>query len=246
MPPIVRISDLGLYLRCPRLVYFDALGRLPWKASPRNHLLRELMLSSSEDVSREALASRLKSLKEELPLIEEVDEDELECAALDLEERLAEISSYMESFRPALQPSEVDLDLRSDRLGLSGRLDRLVQRDDGIPSIIRSGSAPSDGIWKRDRLQLAGYALLLEAREAERTGENVRRIGRGLVEYPLAGELREVSIRPIDRARMLRLRDRIRDIKDGRLPDRPKDAPCESCQLEEPCRARWSLASKFF
>jgi hypothetical protein len=39
----VRISDIGLYLRCPRLVYFDALGSLPRKARPVHLLLRELM-----------------------------------------------------------------------------------------------------------------------------------------------------------------------------------------------------------
>jgi len=48
----VRISDIGLYIRCPKLVYFDALGSLPRKAWPVHLLMRELMLgiSGSDDL----------------------------------------------------------------------------------------------------------------------------------------------------------------------------------------------------
>jgi hypothetical protein len=38
-------------------------------------------------------------------------------------------------------PSDLEVDLRSDRLGLSGRLDRLVTNGH-VPSIIKTGFAP--------------------------------------------------------------------------------------------------------
>ena len=66
----VRISDIGLYLRCPRLVYFDALGSLPRKARPVHLLLRELMLgiSGSDDLEEE-LETILSKQEQDLPLI---------------------------------------------------------------------------------------------------------------------------------------------------------------------------------
>jgi CRISPR-associated exonuclease Cas4 len=108
-----------------------------------------------------------------------------------------------------------------------------------VPSIIRTRKAPDEGVWKRDRIMLAGYALLLGEREK-------RHIDQGIVEYSRLGLVRRIEIHGIDRARVLRLRDRIRQIKEGRLPDRPQDAPCQSCRASEICQTRHSLASKFF
>jgi len=71
---------------------------------------------------------------------------------------------------------------------------------------------------------LAGYALLL----GEKNG---MKINRGMIEYPLSGAMREVQIHEVDKARVLRIRDRIRQIKDGRLPDKPTDAPCDKCEM---------------
>jgi CRISPR-associated exonuclease Cas4 len=86
---------------------------------------------------------------------------------------------------------------------------------------------------------LAGYALLLG--EKQRT-----HINQGLVEYPRQALVRAVQIHSVDRARVLRLRDRIRQIKEGQLPDRPEDAPCHACWAAEICETRHSLLSKFF
>ncbi len=45
-PLAVRISDIGLYLRCPRMVYFDSLDKLPRRDNPEHLLLRSLKLGS--------------------------------------------------------------------------------------------------------------------------------------------------------------------------------------------------------
>ena len=86
---------------------------------------------------------------------------------------------------------------------------------------------------------LAGYALLLGEK-------NKTHINHGQVEYPALALVRSVQIRSVDRARVLRIRDRIRQIKEGRLPDRPEDAPCQACETREICETRHSLASRFF
>jgi CRISPR-associated exonuclease Cas4 len=236
----VRIHDVGLYLRCPRLIFFENLrnGNTPRKMDTRHILLRSLMLSISQKDDLEGqLRDSLSSLREELPLVYEIEPDELDPACLELEREIAGIARGLAGHLDLLLPCQAEVDLFSDKLGLSGRLDRLAPG--GMPSLIRTGKAPQDGIWKRDRLMLAGYALLL----GEKRGTH---INQGLVEYPRQGLVRKAEIHGIDRARVLRIRDRIRQIKEGQLPDRPDDAPCQECEAREICETRHSLASRFF
>jgi CRISPR-associated exonuclease Cas4 len=239
MPPMIRVSDLGLYLRCPRLVYFDGIESLPRRIDAYHILLRSLVLSISRYADLEAiLQASLRQLELELPLVYDLNPGELALACRQLESSIADIAEAYCSFLDTLLPCEVEVDLRSLKLGISGRLDRLVIGAE-VPSIVRTGAAPQEGVWKRDRLQLAGYALLL----GERGG---RIVDRGLVEYPRSCALREVSIHGVDRARALRIRDRIRQIKEGTLPDRPENANCDRCPAQGRCSTRSSLASKFF
>lgn len=238
MQPLVRISEIGLYLRCPRLIYYENLGNLPRKNNPEHLLLHSLMLSLSdnEDLIGQLRAS-LHRMELELPLVYEIEPQELMSACRDLEVLIDEIARSLQPSLGLLFPCEVEVDLRSERLGLSGRLDRLAPGR--TPSLIRTGKAPQEGVWKRDRLMLAGYALLL--------GEKYQtKIDRGLVEYPRSGAVRSVQIHSVDRGRVLRIRDRIRAIKGGQMPDRPEATRCENCDVRERCETSVTLASKFF
>ncbi|MCK4651790.1 MAG: Dna2/Cas4 domain-containing protein [Methanosarcinales archaeon] len=139
-----------------------------------------------------------------------------------------------------ITPCAVEHTMYSDALGIAGAPDKLVRIDGGVlPYLVRTGEKPDQGTWKPDRLQITACAMLVE----ETFGQVVKY---GTVEYARFFELREVSIRSKDRRRVLELRNRIRRIKDGRMPDRPRDAPCEFCAFEEDCTAQRSLASKFF
>ena len=237
----VRISDIGLYLRCPRLVYFDALGSLPRKAWPVHLLMRELMLgiSGSDDLEGELEAS-LARLEMDLPLIygDEIDPEELAIASREVVALIPGMAQGLATVLDKILPSILEVDLHSDRLGLSGRLDRLVT-DGHVPSIIKTGFAPDDGVWKKDRLQLAGYAMLTE----EQYGGRIKHCQ---VEYPRSGVIRTVQIHSVDRGRFLRIRNRVQQIKEGRLPDRPEEARCDNCEVRDKCETRMSLASKFF
>jgi len=178
----VRISDIGLYLRCPRLVYFDALSDLHRKVSTEHLLLRGLMLGLSEDGPlKNQLFDCLEKLKQELPVIfgDEIDLQELGQSVREVEALIPGMAQGLASVASLILPSEVELDLRSERIGLSGRLDRLVTKEP-TPSIIRTGSAPKEGIWRKDRLRLAGYVMLAEEKYDIR-------INQGLVEYPRSG-----------------------------------------------------------
>ena len=238
MSTLVRISEIGYYLRCPRLIYFENLRRTPKKIDAKQILLHSLMLSiSQKDDLESQLKESLARLEDELPLVYEIDPAEMKPACRELEGEIAAIARGLAGHMDLLLPCQAEVDLYSDKLGLSGRLDRLAPG--GTPSLIRTGKAPEDGIWKRDRLMLAGYALLLGEK-------NKTHINQGLVEYPRQGLVRAAEIHGVDRARVLRIRDRIRQIKDGQLPDRPEDAPCQDCWAAEICETRHSLASRFF
>jgi CRISPR-associated exonuclease Cas4 len=238
MSPPVRISEIRLYLRCPRLVYFESLGDRPREKDAGHILLHNLMLSLSQKRDLEGqLKEVLARLEVELPLVYEIEPEEIGRACRDLEAEISGIARGLAAHIDQLIPCQAEVDLFSNKLGLSGRLDRLAPG--GIPSLIRTGKAPQEGVWKKDRLMLAGYALLLG--ERHRT-----HINQGLVEYPRSGLVRNAQIHDVDRARVLRLRDRIRQIKEGQLPDRPEDAPCRNCQAAKVCETRHSLLSKFF
>jgi CRISPR-associated exonuclease Cas4 len=183
------------------------------------------------------LRESLARLELELPLIYEIKQEELAPACRELETKIAEIAKGLSHQLDLILPSSVEVDLRSEKLRLSGRLDRLAPGC--TPSLIRTGQAPEEGVWRKDRLMLAGYSLLL----AETHG---KRIDRGLVEYPRFGLVRPVQIHSIDKARVLRIRDRVRLIREGQLPDRPEDSRCIDCRTRELCETRHSLASKFF
>lgn len=238
MYPAVRISDIGLYLRCPRLVYFDSLGKLPRFSNAKQILIRSLVLSLlQEDDLEGQLREALGRLEVELPLIYDLEPGELEASLQEVDEEIGSMAKGFGEQVDKLIPFEAEVELYSERLGLSGRLDRLAPGN--TPSIIRTGRPPENGIWKRDRLVLAGYSLLL--------GEKGNtKVDWGQVEYPGLGMVRRVPIRSTDKARVLRLRDRIRLIKTGQLPDRPEGSPCQSCHTRQMCEMRHSLASKFF
>ena len=98
---------------------------------------------------------------------------------------------------------------------------------------------PENGIWQSDRLQLTAYAILVE----EKFNLPVER---GFVEYARWGKVREVMIKRNERRMVLQIRDRIKKIHEGFMPERPKDAPCTHCGFDEICDVRSSLASRFF
>ena len=238
MHPPVRISDIGMYLRCPRLVYFDSLGKLPRYSSARQILMRSLMLSLLQKHDLEGqLREALQRLEVELPLVYDLQPDELQAAFQEAYREIGSMAIGLSCQMDHLIPFESDVELYSKGLGLTGRLDRLAPSN--TPSIIRTGQPPENGIWKRDRLILAGYSLLL--------GEKGNtKVDQGQVEYPILGIVRKAQIHSTDKVRVLRIRDRIRLIKDGQLPDRLNSSFCQWCSAKEMCEMRHSLASRFF
>ena len=115
-----------------------------------------LRISSMENL-KDLLLADLAKLEQELPLIygDEIYPQELNLAAKEVESLIPRMAQGLVISLDQILPSEMEVDLRSERLSLSGRLDRLVTNG-SVPSIIITGFAPDDGVWKKDRLQTAG------------------------------------------------------------------------------------------
>jgi len=58
--------------------------------------------------------------------------------------------------------------------------------------------------------------------------------------------VREVAIKRHERRKVLAIRDRIKKIHEGFMPEKPKDAPCEYCGFMGMCDVKSTLASRFF
>jgi CRISPR-associated exonuclease Cas4 len=126
----------------------------------------------------------------------------------------------------------------SQRLGLVGSMDKLIRTDDEhIPGIIKTGRCPAYSVWKRDRMQLAAYAMLLE--DAYETT-----VQRGFVEYIRAPEVRMSVIKRGDRALALQTAKRVKRVKDGLFPEKGENAPCEHCAFAAQCETKRTLLSR--
>jgi CRISPR-associated exonuclease Cas4 len=262
MEEYIRVSDITNYLRCPRNVYYDYHGHQPIRRKTSSYitalLIKEMAQSYCDVVvsgdKAAALQELLQNSANNLPVIyreelQDIEQEILSKAVTYLESHLFEITNgiqeSIEKFGTqeltALYTShESEPVLYSQKFRLSGSPDRLIKRDDNIfPSIIRTGTAPQTGIWKDDRIRITALSILVEE-------EYDILVDHGIVEYARYGFVREVKIKRADRRNVLVLAGRIKKIRHGRLPQRPKDAPCDYCGYKEFCQTSSTLASRFF
>lgn len=262
----VRVSDLRLYLLCPRQVYFTSCGHKLNEAIAPGHiehlLLKELalqfpsligeilekphikgmvstlttLLDDAGDRVRVIYRNELKGITEK-QLLTSKSKIDIELIAMGLEKSTVELGGGLTQ---QITPWKVQHQVYSKRLDMIGCPDKIVQINGELfPSIIKTGNKPEYGVWKNDKLQLTAYAILIEE-------EFDAMVGRGLVEYCRYGDFREVHIRHTDRRKVLQILDKVQKIKGGALPDRTEKTQCSSCEFIELCRTESSLLSKFF
>jgi CRISPR-associated exonuclease Cas4 len=263
----VNVSDILLYLRCPRQVYYTSRGHeLVFDTSSsyiERMLLKELALAYPDVVNRctsnnEAIFEQLRSefvrAAEEIGMIysaelKNASPELIEDARSVVHDHLSEIGENLtssvaekgkEDFLSTITPFRTEPVLHSERPVLTGIPTKLVCVDGAvIPSIIKTGNYPENGVWKNDRLQLAALAILVE-------NEYQNSVEHGFVEYARYGIVRRVKIRPDDRRQVLKVRNRVEKIKDGTMPERKESQLCDKCNFSQMCSTKASLASKFF
>jgi CRISPR-associated exonuclease Cas4 len=258
----IRVSDISNYLKCPRQVYYTyneyRYGNSITSSYIESLLIREMARSYADvvrsvnmddalqellDVTVQQLTAiyreELRGIDEEM-LFEAIEAvrshlEGIKCGILESVERLGS-----DRLVDLLTSYDTEPVLYSKKFGLSGSPDRLLIADD-VPglSIIRTGRAPESGIWKDDRIKLTALSILVEE-------EYDCVVSSGTVEYARYGIVRIIKIKRADRRKVLVLAGRIRKIRNGRLPHRPDDAPCDYCRYAELCQVTPNLASRFF
>jgi CRISPR-associated exonuclease Cas4 len=252
---MIRVSEITTYLKCPRMCYYANKGnKFLTDASPgylERILLKELALTyglaSGKEDMLSTLNSELDRISKEVRIIyraelDGVEDDALIGAASAVRSSLGNICSNLSSNADYYANSQVEIEplLHSEKFGLSGSPDKLVKIDTTfVPSTIKTGAMPENGVWQGDRLQLTAYAMLVEDKHNSI-------VERGFVEYARWGIIREVTIKRHERRKVLQIRDRIKKIQEGFMPERPQDAPCERCQFAGLCEVKSTLASRFF
>ena len=252
----VRLSEISNYLKCPRMLYFMQKDHVfePSEGYFSHILLKELAMVvpsalESDDVFA-YLENEFERIVDELPLIyraEIAGYDALYYSAVASVHD--EVQSFSQSlvdnvdakiFQGAMQ-NDGEVTLYSKRSGLRGNVDRVMKIDGSLaPSLIKISKAPADGVWKNDRIQLAACAMLIEE-----CHDVV--VTHGVVEYVRSGVYRFTVVKHQDRRAVLGIINKIRKIKEGRMPDRIQGAPCGWCSFVGVCaNSKVTLASRFF
>ncbi len=118
--------------------------------------------------------------------------------------------------------------LTSETLGIRGIADRIEDKD-GKTTIyeMKTGKAPSEGIWENHRIQLAAYMMILKETSQKEIG--------GIVEY--GKEKRKLTLNPFIEDEVKELIITVRKIIETRtLPDdEVSQKKCDACGLKENC-----------
>lgn len=263
----VNVSDLLLYIKCPRKVYFVNRGFELFSGIDAERLermlLKELSLSypeimktcslNADNLSKEletTLAQRRKDLPIMFPAeLSSLGEEIFDEAEVRARAKIPEIASNLlkaveefgkEPILAALTPVKTEPFLSSEKLKLKGIPSKLVCFEGvKVPSLLKPGNCPEQGVWASDRVHAAALVLLLEA-------ESGKEVPFAFVEYVSFGLLRRVNIRSSDRREVLQISRRVEKIKDGFMPEKKEEKFCKECNFLEHCNSEPSLVSKFF
>ncbi len=250
---MIRVSDIAVYLKCPMMCYFLNKGHnLVNEITPaylERLILKEMALTYGDAFNAldklSFLGDSLDRISDEIRIIYRTELSGIDARTL--ADSVSNVRSYLENICSNISSDDfytseiVDEPLlQSEKLGLSGSPDRLVKiNGELVPSIIKTGNMPQSGVWSSDRLALTAYSILVE----EKYNSSVEK---GFVEYARWGKVREVLIKRHERRKVLTIRDRIKKIHEGFMPEKPKDAPCEHCGFTGICDVKSTLVSRFF
>lgn len=261
------VSDITLYLKCPRKLYYS---KRSLKIKPNDDvyyveylLLKELGLrypqfmeypSSKADEVKDKIQSIFNEMCTELGIIHA--SELVNSSELTISKAIENVKSYLEdvtcnitrmladahnaSLIKALCDMEVEPVIYGAKLKISGIPAGIIELEGALaPVIIKTGKCPEYGIWADDRLHLAAFTMLFQE-------VYNKSVDSGIVIYARSGCIRPAKIRANDRRQVLGICSRIKKIKEGFLPERKTMPLCDDCEYLESCDIKSSLASKFF
>lgn len=244
----VRISDISSYLLCPRLAYFRR-KRLSHATSPesvRAAVFKEIS-RSLPGVFRDgdpgtALRAQVEAACRDAEIVYGIPTDDILDEALgtigDIVAGLGSESARLGRDRllAILTPYERGQIIYSDRLRISGGIDRIALLDgERCPVVVCASRPPENGIFAADRLKLVACAMLVEEKYDEP-------VSHGLVEYVCGWRVRDAEIRRTDRMAVLSTRNRIVQASSN-MPEARRGAWCATCMYSESCDVRPTFMS---
>ena len=129
----------------------------------------------------------------------------------------------------ALSPKvKTEYSLKSEKLGLKGRIDRLECYDNLLlPVELKSGNPPQEGVWEEHRIQAAAYALMLQ--DTFKTD-----VSEAVVQYVDHNLRRTVVLNPFLREQVMEIAKEVRAcLESEELPAGCGRESCKACTQSE-------------
>lgn len=201
--------------------------------------VREKYSSSLMQILRKTILSSKESLKSvNIPLADFFAQTK-PLIENEAERRAERIFSFMSStgllggelwqrFTPKTKP---EYRVYSEAVGLKGVIDELeVHEGYVVPVELKTGKAPSEGVWPGHRIQVGAYAMLLE----DAFGVKVKN---AVVRYLDANISRNVAVNPFLREEVKELVKKVNKLLESdKMPGFPSNGnKCRACDLKEVC-----------
>ena len=197
----------------------------------------ELFFSRYKEVLKKTILARKDELKRfnlnEQDVFDDyisVVEEEAKLKAVELIEFIEKYNVFGEELWNKLPKTETEVSVKSENLGIKGRIDRVKIGEEIIPYEIKSGLVPKDGIWEGNKIQLCAYALILE----EKFRKTVRS---GFVYYAGSSEKREVVFNAFMKQEVMELINKVNGmLNSSEIPRFPENTnKCRNCGLKDVC-----------
>lgn len=251
----IHASELSSYYMCPRLVFFQRRraheitdqGVRAGFFKALSHELSSVALSQRPEASFDEAVSR--ACADSLSIYGAPFEHVIAEAgqgARGLSEKIIaglgqeKAKSGEQELMNVLCPASIGITVYSDRLRISGTIDKVVMHG-GIPApvIISASCPPETGVYASDRVRLAAYAMLLSEKYDVPCAS-------GAIEYVPGWRLRRAEIRYDDKRKALYARNRVLEMDKGRMPEASRGKWCASCGHDSACSVKPSLLSSIF
>ncbi|MCF7861406.1 Dna2/Cas4 domain-containing protein [Candidatus Woesearchaeota archaeon] len=118
-----------------------------------------------------------------------------------------------------------EINLHSENLGMHGRIDEIREYETfRIPVELKTGSAPTDGVWPSHRIQIAAYCMMMG-------------VSYGIVSYLDYRIYRKIALNPFIEDSVISLRNKVNEtLISDRIPDKTNNEnKCRSCVLRKEC-----------
>lgn len=250
-----RASEIAAYYLCPRLVYFQrrrerALSDAGARAGvfkALSHALSSVVAAACPEAALDAAIRQACS--DSLLVYGPAYEQAIVKASREARERAPAIVAGLlreksrvgeRGLTGLISPASIAVTVYSDKLCMSGTIDKVVRAGDSVMPVILSASLPPEsGIFGSDRVRLAAYALLL----AEKYGVDCRD---GAVEYVPGWCVRPAQVRHEDKRKALYARNRVLDMNEGRMPDAIRGKWCGRCEYGDACNVKATPLDSLF